>query len=137
MSWEITVTDDRADREALLQLVRELPAGWRLHVAGPAHTTLQRKKFNAMCGDLAKQVKIGGDQLTQEEMKHWLVAAWKQQTMLPGDQRGAIVFVGEGLRKKAKADVAELIELAYAVGAEREVVWSKQSQQPTEEGIEE
>lgn len=117
-----------------MQLIREMPAGWRLFVAEPAHTPLQRKKFNAMCTDLSRQVKLGDEQLSQEEWKHWIVAAWKQQRMLPGDQAGTIVFVGEGLKKKSITQVSDLIELAYATGTERGVVWSKESQQPTEEG---
>lgn len=133
MSWEIPITSDREDREALIQLIRQMPVGWRLFVSEPVHTPLQRKKFNAMCTDLSRQVKLGDEHLSQQEWKHWLVAAWKHQRMLPGEQ-GTIVFVGEGLKKRSIVDVSELIELAYATGAERDVVWSKESQQPTEEG---
>lgn len=129
-AWQFVITDE--NRGELLALIRDAPAGWRLALAGPAHTTLQRKKFNAMARDIAGQVQIAGEHLTQKEMKEWLVAAWRQQKMLPGDARGTIVFVGEGLGKKSIPEVSELIELAYAFGSERGVKWSKEAQQETE-----
>ena len=136
MGWEIPVTDDRAEREALVELIRTMPAGWRVFVAEPVHTPLQRKKFNAMCNDLARQVLLFGEKVTPVEMKHWLVAAWRQQTMLPGWQAGTLIFVGEGLGKKSKPQAAELIELAYAFGAQQDppVVWSKETLQLDKEG---
>lgn len=129
MSWQFTISDDPLEREELLELVRRMPAGWRFHVAEPVHTTMQRKKFNAMCNDLAKQVPLFGMKVKPVEMKHWLVGAWRQQTMLPGWQAGTLIFVGEGLKGKSKPQASELIELAYAFGAENDVVWSKETQQ--------
>lgn len=131
MSWLFDITEE--NRADLIAMIRDAPAGWRMALAEPEHTPLQRKKFNAMCGDLSRQVTLGHDRLTQEEFKHWIVAAWKQQKMVEGDQRGSIVFVGEGLKKKSKADVAELIEVAFAFGASRDVVWSEKSKQVIEE----
>lgn len=130
MSWEFTITDE--NRAELLGLLRDAPAGWRVTLERPAHTDLQRKKFNAMCGDLAKQVLWDGERLTATEWKHWLTAAWEQQKMVRGDARGTIVFVGTGLGRRGRADVADLIELAYCFGAEREVKWSKEAHYTTE-----
>lgn len=130
MKWEFVLENDlRAD---CLKLVREAPAGWRITVEQDPYTDLQRKKFNAMCGDLSRQVLWDGERLRPVEWKHWLTAAAKQQRMVRGLEPGTIVFVGEGLGRKSKAEVVDLIELAYWFGTQRGVQWSEGAKhQPT------
>jgi hypothetical protein len=125
MSWVFTI--DNTNRRDMLGLVRDAPAGWRFALERPIYTDLQRMKFNAMCGDLAKQVLWDGEQLSATEWKHWLTAAWKQQRMVRGMEPGTIVFVGEGLQKKSAATVSNLIELAYWFGTQQGVEWSEKA----------
>lgn len=127
MMWEFIVDEDtRAD---LLQLIREAPTGWRITFEEAPYTDPQRMKFNAMCGDIARQVEWHGERLTPNEWKHWFDGAWRQLRMVRGLERGAIVFVGTGLGKgkgrKSKATVSDLIELAYWFGTQRGVIWSE------------
>jgi hypothetical protein len=130
MTWQFTIDDET--RAELVKLMRVAPAGWRVAVAEDVHTDLQRMKFNAMCGDLSRQIEWDGEQLSATEWKHWLTAAWKQQRMVRGLEPGTIVFVGEGLKKRAKADLIDLIELAYWFGTQQGVVWSEKAKhQPT------
>lgn len=125
MKWEYVLDDTvRADT---LALVREAPNGWRITVEEEAYTDLQRMKFNAMCGDLSKQVLWDGERLRPVEWKHWLTAAIKQLRMVRGLEPGTIVFVGEGLARKAKAEVSDLIELAYWFGTQHGVTWSERA----------
>lgn len=125
MKWEYVL--DETVRADTLVLIRRAPAGWRITVEEEAHTDLQRMKFNAMCGDLARQVLWDGERLSPVEWKHWLTAAAKQQRMVRGLEPGTIVFVGEGLGRKAKAEVSDLIELAYWFGTQQGVTWSKRA----------
>lgn len=126
MSWVFTIDD--TNRRDLLDLVRTAPAGWRFALERPIYTDLQRMKFNAMCGDLARQVVWNGEKLSAKEWKHWLTAAWNQQRMVAGLEPGTIVFVGDGLGKKSAATVSDLIELAYWFGCLRGVEWSEKAQ---------
>lgn len=125
MKWEYVL--DEGVRADTLKLIREAPAGWRITVEEEGYTDLQRMKFNAMCGDLARQVLWDGERLRPVEWKNWLTAAAKQQRMVRGLEPGTIVFVGEGLGRKAKAEVSDLIELAYWFGTQHGVTWSERA----------
>jgi hypothetical protein len=88
-------------------------------------TRLEQKKLNAMCGDLSNQVEWHGQYLDKDDWRHMFVAAYrKEQRVAPGIN-GGFVVLGASSKKLTVAECAELIEMIYAFGAERNVKWSE------------
>ena len=84
----------------------------------------QNKKLNAMCDDLADQVEWYGQKLSREDWKQMFTASLKKQKAVPGID-GGFVVLGVPTSSMSKKLMSELIELIYAFGAERNVIWSE------------
>lgn len=84
----------------------------------------QNKKQWAMYTDISNQVIWHGEKLTPEDWKDILSSDWAKQKIVPGVGGG---FVALGIRtsKLKKRELVELIEIIYAFGAERSVIWSE------------
>lgn len=94
----------------------------------PQRTLDQNAKLNAMCGDVASQVEWHGQWLTKDDWRHMFVASYRKgQKVVPGID-GGFVVLGASSRDLRVKECEEVIELAYAFGAEHQVEWSE----PTE-----
>lgn len=90
----------------------------------PQRTLDQNDKLNAMCGDVAAQVEWHGQWLTKDDWRHMFVASYRKgQRAVPGID-GGFVVLGASSRKLKVKECADVIEIIYAFGAERGVVWS-------------
>lgn len=83
----------------------------------------QNDKMWAMLGDVAEQVEWYGTRLKDYEWKDVFTAALKRHKVVPGLD-GGFVVVGARTSRMSKKTMSELIELMYAFGAERGVVWT-------------
>ena len=70
--------------------------------------------------ELARQVEWHGQMLHKSEWKDVLTAALKRQKVVPGLD-GGFVVLGSSTSKMTKAEMTELIELAYAFGTQQGV----------------
>ena len=104
------------------------PEGWHVRVTPPTRTLDQNAKLWPMLDDISKQVNWYGKRLTREEWKDVFSAALKKQKVVPGLD-GGFVVCGQHTSKMGKREFAELIELMYAFGAERSVIWSEPGMQ--------
>lgn len=86
----------------------------------------QNAKLWAMLTDVSKQVEWYGRMLAEEDWKHVFTAAQYKQDAVPGIE-GGFVVLGKSTSKMTKRPFAELIELIYAFGAERDVQWSEKA----------
>lgn len=86
----------------------------------------QNKKQWAMFSDIALQVEWHGEFYQPEDWKDILSADWSKQKIVPGIG-GGFVALGVRTSKMKRREMAELIELAYAFGAEKGVKWSEKS----------
>ena len=81
----------------------------------------QNDKLQAMCGDIAAQVEWHGQYLDRDSWRHMLVASYRKgQKVVPGIDGGYVVL-GASSRKLTKKECADVIEIAYAFGAEHGV----------------
>lgn len=128
---EFTISDTNRGEIALAiaQLVYSAPAGYVVAISEAARTILQNKKLWPMLTDISRQVRWDDETLTPIEWKDWFTAALRQQRMVRGMDARTIVFVGESTRGLSKREFSDLIELMYAFGSERFVVWSEKSKQ--------
>jgi hypothetical protein len=113
---------DVARRNAY-QAVQDAPEGYCVEVKERTRTLEQNAKLWAMLGDVARQIEWHGQKLTAENWKDMFSASLKRQAAVPGID-GGFVVLGTRTSRMTKSEMAELIELMYAFGAERGVQWS-------------
>jgi hypothetical protein len=83
----------------------------------------QNAKMWAMLFEVSDQVNWYGNKLTSDEWKDVFSASLKSQKVVPGID-GGFVVCGQRTSKMTKSEMAELIELMMAFGAERGVKFS-------------
>lgn len=87
----------------------------------------QNAKMWAMLSDICNQCDWHGKRLSTYEWKDLFTAGIKQQKVVPGLE-GGFVVLGTRTREMSTTEMAELIELMYAFGAEREVIWTDEQE---------
>jgi hypothetical protein len=114
---------DTARRLAAAQCMNA-PDGYVVTIQEATRTLDQNSKLWPMLGDVSKQVEWYGSKMNSEEWKDVFSAALKKQKVVPGID-GGFVVCGQSTSKMGKKEFSDLIELIYAFGAERGVVWSE------------
>lgn len=89
-------------------------------------TTEQNSRMWAMLSDISDQVEWHGEKMTKGDWKWIFTAAIKKQRMVPGID-GGMVYLGEPTSGMSKQDMADMIEMMYAFGAEQGVEWSNET----------
>lgn len=113
-----------AARQNAIAYIAVAPAGHCVTVAEPNRTLAQNALLWPLLQKLADQVVWYGVKLSADDWKDLLTASLRKQRSAPGLDGGFVVF-GERTRQYSKAEFSELIELIYAFGAERGVVFEK------------
>ena len=100
-------------------------AGHRLTVVIKPETrsTEQNSKMWAMLSEISTQVDWYGQKLSAEDWKHVLSASLKKQRAVQGLD-GGFVVLGLSTSKMTKGEMADLITLMEAFGAEKGVKFS-------------
>jgi hypothetical protein len=111
-------------RQRAIQAIKEAPAGLIVQIKEETRTLDQNSKLWPMLQDISRQVDWYGQKLTDDEWKDVFTAALKKQKVVPGLD-GGFVVCGQRTSTMPKREFCELIELMYAFGAERGVVWSE------------
>lgn len=117
-------------RARVLEMIRNAPDGYCVTPPQePTRTLSQNAKLWAMLEDVARQVRwpVNGkeEELSPEAWKDIFTAALTQEQRLAAGLRGGVVLLGERTSCMGIRRMSELIELIYAFGAERGVVWSE------------
>lgn len=90
----------------------------------PLTRTLQQNRLMwKILQQLADQVIWYGNKLTKENWKDMITAGLKNQDVVPGIN-GGFVVLGDSTRKMSVKELNEVIELAYAFGAQNGVVFN-------------
>jgi len=110
----LAVASIRADKPVALEL-KEVK-----------RTTAQNSLMWSILSDLSRQVVWHGEKLTADDWKHMLSATIRKQRAVVGIN-GGFVVLGNRTSRMTKAEISEMIELAYALGAEHGVNWSRTS----------
>ena len=107
-------------RKRAMQAVAEAQDGTVVSVSQPVRSALQNALMWSVLGELADQVEWHGQKLQPGEWKDALTASLKRQKVIPGID-GGFVVLGSSTSRMTKAEMSELIELAYAFGAQHGV----------------
>lgn len=107
----------------------ELMQGRRFEVeARPERrSTEQNARLWAMLTDVSRQVVWHGQKLSAEDWKNIFTASQKKQRVAPGLD-GGFVVLGQSTSQMTKGEFSELMELIAAFGAERDVLWSNETE---------
>lgn len=121
-----------------------------VRLASEVMTHPQRKRLNAMCGDLSKQVRLdwetglyvnakktkGGRKLAKDEWRHIFVAVALGQTSVPNPEGGGFIVLGQSSSHLSIKTCTECMMIITAFGDAREVEWSDPNEQSFRRSIE-
>lgn len=114
-------------RQRAAQACMTSPDGYVVEVKEPTRNLEQNALLWSLLNQISKQVVWYGQKLSSEEWKDVLSASLKQQKVVPGLE-GGFVVCGQSTSKMSKAVFSELLELAFAFGAQQGVKFEDQDQ---------
>ena len=107
-------------RQRALEALQAAPDGYVVTIHEPTRNLEQNAALWAALSDISKQVEWYGQRLTPDEWKDVFTASLKRQKVVPGLD-GGFVVCGLSTSKMGKSEFSQLLDLAYAFGAEKEV----------------
>lgn len=125
MARQAFILANEAVRNRAIDALRTAPVGWRVEISEPRRTLDQNAKLWAMLGDVSKQVEWYGEHLSPDDWKTVLTASLRKARVIPGLDAGTLVPLGLSTSGMTKRELADLVELIYAFGSERGVIWSE------------
>ncbi|WP_232462592.1 recombination protein NinB [Bordetella genomosp. 9] len=109
----------------------EAPQGYRVEIKPRTRTLAQNDMLWSILTDISRQVDfiVNGQQtkLPPEEVKDILTAGLKGEIRMAQGIDGSVVLLGQRTSRMTVREMTQLIELAYAFGAEKGVQWSPTS----------
>lgn len=111
-------------RRTAIEAIVAAPDGMEVIIQPRKRTLPQNDKLHAVLRDIADQVVWHGEKLSVDEWRVMLSAAWKKQTVRHGID-GGFVVMGTSTSQMSKAELSELVELAYAFGSQQGVKWNE------------
>ena len=116
-------------KENLISFIRSLPTDSKnplvVSIQEMTRTLEQNARMWATLTDISEQVVWHGLKLTPEEWKHVFTATLKGQKTVPNLDGTGFIILGQSTRAMSKKEFSNLLELAYAFGAEQGVKWSE------------
>ena len=107
-------------RQRALEALQDAPDGYVVTIHEQTRNLEQNAALWAALSDISKQVEWYGQRLTPEEWKDVFTASLKRQKVVPGLD-GGFVVCGLSTSKMGKSEFSQLLDLAYAFVAEKEV----------------
>lgn len=118
-----------ADRHLIATWAKNVDVGTYVEFAeGPKRSDEQNRKLWAMLGDVARQVNWYGQHLHPEDWKDIFTASLRRLRVVPGIDAGTFVPLGMRTSKMRKSEMADLLTLIEAFGAERGVTFHDESE---------
>ena len=131
--WKLT---GEVAKKAACREILAAPEGYVVTLAEPTRTLDQNSLLWPLLTEVSKQVDWYGNKLTADEWKDVFSAALKKQKVVPGLD-GGFVVCGQSTSRMSKREFSDLVELIYAFGAGRGVVFITELQllEQTKEAI--
>ncbi len=113
-----------ADRQRAARWATQAPAGTRIEYKAPKRSLPQNDRMWAMLTDVATQLPWHGIKLTADDWKLIFLDALKRELrMVPNIDGTGFVNLGRSSSDLSKAEMADMIELISAFGANHGVVF--------------
>lgn len=81
----------------------------------------------AALSDVSEAVVWHGQKLTPEDWKNVFTGALRGQKMVPGIDGNGFVVIGTSASRMSKREFSDLLELIYAFGSERGVIFDREA----------
>lgn len=124
MTKRIYKITGEASRQAIKREADAAPLGHVVTIAEPNRNLEQNALMWCLLAELERQTDWHGNKLNADEWKDLLSAGLVQSKVVPNMTGNGFVILGQRTSKLTKMQFAALIELIYAFGAERDVVFS-------------
>lgn len=124
MSRATIILHGTQDRAKASNWIAKAPAGTRVEFKRPKRTLDQNSKMWAMLTEIAVQLPWHGISLSPDDWKLLFLDAMKREVrMVPNIDGNGFVSLGRSSSDLSKDEMSDLIELIYAFGAQRGVVF--------------
>jgi hypothetical protein len=124
MSRAVISIASKADRDRAARWATEAPAGTRIEFKERKRSIPQNDRMWAMLTDVATQLPWHGIKLSPDDWKLIFLDALKRELrMVPNIDGSGFVNLGRSSSDLSKAEMADLIELISAFGANHGVVF--------------
>lgn len=112
-------------RRRALAAVNDAPDGFCVTVGEPTRNLDQNARLWASLSEISKQVEWYGKKLTPEDWKHIFTSSLKKLEVVPNLDGSGFVALGLSTSKMSKRELSDLLELIYAFGNERNVIFKE------------
>lgn len=124
MTRAVVVLNSQTERERAAKWARTAPAGTRVEFKQAKRTLPQNDRMWAMLTDVARQLTWHGLRLSPDDWKLIFLDALKREVrMVPNIDGNGFVNLGRSSSDLTKAEMADLIEIIFAFGAQHDVVF--------------
>ena len=110
-------------RQRAADAVRSAPDGYVVRVSEPTRTSAQNALLWSRLHDIADQVEWHGKRLSAEDWKHLFSSSLRRLQVVPNLDGTGFVALGLSTSKMTKRELADMLTLIEAFGAERGVEW--------------
>jgi hypothetical protein len=121
MSRAVVQISSDLDRRKVATWAGNVPVGTTVEFRAPRRSTDQNALMWSLLGQISKHVDWYGQKLSSEDWKDVLTASLRRTRVVPGIEAGSFVPLGMRTSQMTKQELADLIELIYAFGAEHGV----------------
>jgi len=111
-------------RENALAEVRNAPDGYIVTVKAAKRSDAQNRLLWQALTDVAEQVEWYGQYLPNTDWKDIFTASLRKSKVVPGIDSGTFVVTGLHTSAMTKGELSTLMDLIFAFGAERGVVFT-------------
>lgn len=124
MSRATVIIRTPADRAKVSTWAANVAIGSTVEFKAPRRNLDQNALMWCLLGEISRQVVWYGAKLSADDWKDVLTASLRKARVVPGIDPGTYVPLGMRTSDMTKPEMAELLELIYAFGAERGVQFS-------------
>jgi hypothetical protein len=123
MTRATIVLHRKDDRAKALRWITEAPPGTRVEFKSPRRSLDQNALLWSLLGEVSHQVEWYGAKLSPEDWKDVFTASLRRARVVPGLDPGTYVPLGMRTSDMSKEEMANLLELIAAFGAEHNVTF--------------
>lgn len=110
-------------RRRAIEAVHEAPDGFAVTISEPTRSLDQNARLWASLSDVSEQVEWYGKKLSPEDWKNVFTASLKKMEVVPNLDGTGFVALGQSTSRMSKRELSDLLELVYAFGTEKGVVF--------------
>lgn len=135
MSRAVVILFGKQDRHRAIQWIERAPQRTVVTFTEPLRSIDQNARMWSMLTDLSKQLRWHGQKLTPDDWKLVAMSGLNRELRIVPNMNGdGFVNLGHQTSKLSKGEMADLIEMISAFGAEHGVIFKAEANEPPPHG---